>query len=76
MQKQLLKVISTKSGPLEISADFLPGPSLPERAQRDLMVRSDGFTRSFSLGSGNSSLVVPVRKGENEIAIQVLIARL
>jgi hypothetical protein len=69
-----LDVFATSAGQAVFSGRFIPGPSIPEGAERHLLVVEEGQLekRVTVTHDGNRSFSFPVRAGENRISVRDL----
>ena len=67
-----LRFVSPIDGEAVLTAEFLMGPSLPERSSPVLTVRSGASQRvkELRVTEVSSELRVPIREGLNELALQ------
>jgi len=69
----MLHVKSNRSGIAQFSAQFMLGPSLPEKTDRRLQITTDhGYQTQTTLGNGAYTLTVPVIAGTTDIFIKSL----
>jgi hypothetical protein len=66
-------LLSIFQGQLVIQADFIPGPSLPNRMEREILIETDGGYRQVSMvRNERKRFIIPVRVGENQIRLRAL----
>jgi hypothetical protein len=70
----VVTVVATSAGEVSLSGRFVFGPSLPDRPDRRLLVRSGANAEQTVTLShdGDQALHVPVIKGENRIILRAL----
>jgi hypothetical protein len=75
-QKTLIEIQSSFAGIISIVGDFTMGPSLPEKAERNLSVTSiiNGEYQSFdmTISLGQNTIEIPISTGSNKIELSVL----
>ncbi|MFL5801416.1 MAG: hypothetical protein ACJ8CR_06700 [Roseiflexaceae bacterium] len=68
-----LAVLAPKSGVLHLVGTFLPGPSVPDRAERDLLVLTDaGYRNQVTLINGDQSISLPIAAGKTTVTLRPL----
>jgi hypothetical protein len=69
-----IDLIASRNGQLEISGYFTPGPSLPDKTTRRILITTDqGYNREVTLdGEGTHELSIPVTMGQNSITLRPL----
>jgi hypothetical protein len=68
-----LDVFAQKRGVLHLMATFLPGPSVPDQAGRQLLVMTDaGYRSQFTLIGGDQSISLPVPAGNTKVTLRSL----
>jgi hypothetical protein len=69
----VLHVKSNRSGMAQLSAQFLLGPSLPEKIDRRLQITTNhGYQTQTTLGNGVDIVTVPIIAGTTNISIKSL----
>jgi hypothetical protein len=68
-----LEILAPKSGVLHLVGTYLPGPSAPDRAERDLLVLTNaGYRNQISLINGDQSISLPVAAGQTTVTLRPL----
>ena len=72
--KTMITVISSADAQVEFSANFIPGPSLPEKPSRDLRITSNNGPGSniYSVANEKKGFAFQVNRGENLISIEAI----
>jgi hypothetical protein len=66
-------IFANSAADLELSATYVPGPSLPSRSTRRITVSTDtGVVRELLVGLGPASLVIPVTEGMTRLVFRAL----
>src|SRR5207247_1418964 len=69
----VIRVRAGHSGVLQLSANMLPGPSLPERSARKLqVVVNSAVSQTLTIENGYQVLAMPAVAGENTITLTAL----
>lgn len=69
----IIPVVAATSGTMVIKADFIPGPSLPNKPDRDILITTNhGYNREVNFGPGEHYLEIPLETGLTKISLQVL----
>jgi hypothetical protein len=69
----VIRVLAAHTGVLQLSANMLPGPSLPERSERIIQLAANGaISQTVTIANGHQVLEVPVVAGENTITLTAL----
>jgi hypothetical protein len=63
---------ATEAGTVRLAAEFVPGPSVSNQAARHLAITTIEGGRTVAIGPGRSSIMAPVRAGENRIMLRPL----
>lgn len=68
-----IDILSGKSGTITISGNFVVGPSLPEKLDRDILIQTNhGYKQELKLAGGKNHLMVPIQSGATRIVLQPL----
>jgi hypothetical protein len=68
-----VKVLATKAGTIRMQATYFPGPSVSDRAGRQMLVTTtSGVSRQIDIRRGKSTFNLSVEAGINEITLQAL----
>jgi hypothetical protein len=66
-------IAASEAGILRIRATYLPGPSVPNQPQRNLLVTSSaGYSEQVTLNGGFQEIVLPVPAGDTTIILRPL----
>jgi hypothetical protein len=65
----VIEIASQASGTAELSATFVPGPSVPGPLRHVTITGEHGFATKEEIGAGTKVLRVPVRAGANSITL-------
>jgi hypothetical protein len=72
--KTMITVISSAAAHVEFSANFIPGPSLPEKPSRELRITSNNGTSSniYTVVNEKKGFTFQVNRGENLMSIEAI----
>ena len=70
----MITVISSAAAQVEFSANFIPGPSLPEKPSRDLRITSNNGPSSniYTVANEKKGFTFQVNRGENLVSIEAI----
>ena len=68
-----LMILAPRAGRAVIRAWFTPGPSLPDKPDRRILIRTKGYEAQFTITKdGPDSFTVPVIEGMNRVFLRAL----
>jgi hypothetical protein len=71
-QSTQITIFSRQAGSVEISAEFLPGPSISNTTERNVSIKTDkGFSEKLNIIE-TQKIILPVTQGLNKITIRGL----
>jgi len=69
----VITLYAETAGTAMLQAQFIPGPSLPQRSVRKLRISNDsGYAQKVIIRKADDVILVPVRSGENQIVLTPL----
>jgi len=70
----VIKLAAGRDGELVLTANFLPGPSLPTSNVRNILIKTNsGYKKIMQIDSScRLSVLLPIQKGENQVRIIAL----
>ena len=72
--KALITVVSSADAQVEFTANFIPGPSLPQKSSRDLRITLNNGSSSniYTVVNEKKGFIFQVNRGENLISIEAI----
>ena len=72
--KTMITVVSSAAAQVEFTANFIPGPSLPQKPSRDLRITLNNGSSSniYTVVNEKKGFIFQVNRGENLISIEAI----